>query len=132
MLTTQCFLFVNLLPPHQTLPYCQRAPGLQGEAPLPTAASQHSAPYLHPMLAWWLILASHQTVIMGESAVLSSRQLGTCHHAAIPRRLGWDRKLMEEGCAGVRGVCSLPASAALTSFNPISPQVHDACQQGGH
>lgn len=74
------------------------------------------------MLVRWLILASHQTVIMGESAVLSSLQLGTCHHATIPKLLGWDRKLREEGCAGVMGIRSLPASAALNFFNPTTPQ----------
>lgn len=59
------------------------------------------------MLAQWLILASHQTVIMGESAVLSSLQLGTCHHAAIPRLLRWDQKLREEGLHWSEG-CLLP------------------------
>lgn len=117
--------------PVLTLPYCQRAPGLEGEAPSPPTASLHCAPYLHPMLVQWLILASHQTVIMGESAVLSSLQLGTCHHATIPRLLGWDRKLREEGCAGVRGICSLPASAALTSFN-LPHKAHGTCRPGGH
>lgn len=74
---------------------------------------------------------SHQTVIMGESAVPSSLQLSTCHHATIPRLLGWDRKLREEGCAGVRGICTLPASAVLTS-PPCLPKVSSAFQPGGH
>lgn len=52
--------------------------------------------------------------------MLSSLQLGTCHHATIPRRLGWGRKLREEDCAGVRGICSFSASAALAPFNPTS------------
>lgn len=54
--------------------------------------------------------------------MLSSLQLGTCHHATIPKLLGWDRKLREEGCAGVMGIRSLPASAALNFFNPTTPQ----------
>lgn len=119
MLTTQCFFLVNLLPPHQTLPYCQRALDWKERLPHPPAASQHSAPYLHAMLARWLILASHQTVIMGESAALSSLQLGTCHHATIPRMLGWDRKRREEGFTGVRGITpSSPPQSSLPSTLP--------------
>lgn len=108
-----------------------RGPWIGRRGSLTPRFFQHSAPYLHATLARWLILASHQTVIMGESAALSSLQLGTCHHATIPRLLGWDRKLREEGFTGLRGICSLLASAALTSFNPTSPQVCSACQPGG-
>lgn len=77
---------------------------------------------LDPMLAQWLILASHQTVITGESAMLLSPQLGTCHRAAIARLLGWGLKQRGEGHTGVGGAGSLPDSSALIPFNPASPR----------
>lgn len=116
------FLLPALLP---------EGPRLGRKGSLTLSCFPASAPCLHPMLAQWLILVSHQTVIMGESAVPSSLQLSTCHHATIPRLLGWDRKLREEGCAGVRGICTFPASAVLTS-PPCLPKVSSALQPGGH